>query len=80
MAQNTVRTGMRDRKDPAVPYGVYDVFANEGFANVGTNHDTGEFAVASIRTWWTRMGQGPLPGGHPPVYRERWRRQHLFHR
>lgn len=39
------------------PYGVYDQTNNEGFVNVGINHDTAEFAVASIRRWWKEMGQ-----------------------
>src|SRR6202140_5280596 len=33
----------------AYPYGIYDLGRNAGFVNVGTDHDTGEFAVASIR-------------------------------
>lgn len=35
----------------AYPYGVYDLARNRGFVNVGTDHDTGAFAVASIRGW-----------------------------
>jgi hypothetical protein len=38
------------------PYGVYDVGNNSGFVNVGVDHDTGTFAVASIEAWWERMG------------------------
>jgi transposase len=41
----------------AVPYGVYDVTNNEAGVSVGISHDTAEFAVASIRRWWRRMGQ-----------------------
>jgi hypothetical protein len=33
----------------AYPYGIYDLGRNTGFVNVGTDHDTGAFAVASIR-------------------------------
>lgn len=40
----------------AVPYGVYDVAANAGWVNVGTDADTGEFAVESIRRWWAKIG------------------------
>ncbi|MEI6972601.1 MAG: ISAzo13 family transposase [bacterium] len=40
----------------AYPYGIYDVERNTGFVNVGTNHDTGAFAVASIRGWWRAEG------------------------
>ena len=36
----------------AYPYGIYDLARNGGFVNIGTDHDTGEFAVASIRWWW----------------------------
>jgi Rhodopirellula transposase DDE domain len=45
----------------AVPYGVYDVAANAGWVNVGTDADTGEFAVESIRRWWTRVGAVAYP-------------------
>jgi Rhodopirellula transposase DDE domain len=38
------------------PYGVYDIAANTGWVNVGTDADTGAFAVESIRRWWTTMG------------------------
>lgn len=44
-------------KGKAVPYGVYDIAANEGWVNVGVDHDTAAFAVESIRRWWQRMGQ-----------------------
>ncbi|HEY3417382.1 MAG TPA: ISAzo13 family transposase, partial [Armatimonadota bacterium] len=45
----------------AVPYGVYDVGAQEGWVSVGIDHDTAAFAVATIRTWWRRMGQERYP-------------------
>jgi len=41
----------------AYPYGVYDLSRNAGFVNVGTDHDTGAFAVASIRGWWRAEGR-----------------------
>lgn len=41
----------------AVPYGVYDIAHNEAGVSVGIGHDTAEFAVASIRRWWERMGR-----------------------
>jgi len=41
----------------AIPYGVYDVFRNEGWVNVGIDHDTSGFAVESIRRWWYLMGK-----------------------
>ena len=43
------------------PYGVYDPTRNEGWVNVGTDHDTAAFAVASIRGWWQSMGQAAYP-------------------
>jgi transposase len=39
------------------PYGVYDIAANEGWVNVGVDHDTAAFAVESIRRWWNRLGK-----------------------
>jgi hypothetical protein len=45
----------------AIPYGVYDVARNEGWVNVGIDHDTAEFAVESIRRWWRRMGRYAYP-------------------
>ena len=46
----------------AYPYGIYDLARNAGFVNVGTDHDTGEFAVASIRGWWRHEGKKIYPG------------------
>jgi hypothetical protein len=45
----------------AYPYGVYDLARNKGFVNVGTDHDTGAFAVASIRGWWRFEGHRLYP-------------------
>lgn len=45
----------------AVPYGVYDVSQNEGWVSVGVDHDTAAFAVATLRTWWTRLGHVRYP-------------------
>jgi len=54
-----------DFPDPSVPraypYGVYDLARNKGFVNVGTDHDTGAFAVASIRGWWRVEGKRLYP-------------------
>jgi hypothetical protein len=41
----------------AYPYGIYDIGRNTGFVNLGTDHDTGAFAVASIRGWWRQEGR-----------------------
>lgn len=46
----------------AFPYGIYDLGRNSGFVNVGTDHDTGAFAVASIRGWWRFEGRHLYPG------------------
>jgi hypothetical protein len=46
----------------AYPYGVYDIGRNRGFVNIGTDHDTGAFAVASIRGWWRYEGKRLYPG------------------
>ncbi len=43
------------------PYGVYDIGANAGFVNVGTDHDTAAFAVESLRRWWQSEGRGRYP-------------------
>ena len=45
----------------AYPYGIYDLARNRGFVNVGTDHDTGAFAVASIRGWWRFEGRRLYP-------------------
>ena len=43
------------------PYGIYDMARNSGWVNVGTDHDTAAFAVASIRRWWDSMGWANYP-------------------
>jgi len=45
----------------AYPYGIYDVTHNRGHVVVGTDHDTGQFAVASIRGWWKAQGRRLYP-------------------
>jgi len=45
----------------AIPYGVYDVTANTGWVSVGIDHDTAEFAVATLRRWWQHMGAPAYP-------------------
>jgi len=46
----------------AIPYGIYDVTENDGMVNVGNDHDTSEFAVESIRQWWSLIGKHRYPG------------------
>lgn len=59
------RVNGHDFPDPKVPrtypYGIYDLGRNTGFVNVGTDHDTGAFAVASIRGWWRAEGHRLYP-------------------
>ena len=44
------------------PYGIYDLAANTGWVNVGTDHDTAAFAVESLRRWWRGAGAAAYPG------------------
>jgi hypothetical protein len=44
-----------------IPEGVYDLDRNEGWVSVGVDHDTAEFAVASLRHWWQEMGSAVYP-------------------
>lgn len=59
--KNAKRVEGHDFPDPSVPraypYGVYDIGRNAGFVNIGTDHDTATFAVASIRGWWRSEGR-----------------------
>ncbi len=45
----------------AIPYGVYDMTANEGWVSVGVDHDTAYFATESLRRWWSNMGSKVYP-------------------
>jgi len=45
----------------AIPYGVYDIAANDGFVSVGIDHDTPVFAVTSIKAWWKQVGSKRYP-------------------
>jgi Rhodopirellula transposase DDE domain len=47
--------------EQAIPYGIYDLTRNTGWVNVGVDHDTCVFAVASIRRWWTARGSLDYP-------------------
>jgi hypothetical protein len=44
-----------------IPYGVYDLLNNQGWVNVGIDHDTAAFAANSIRRWWRQMGHRRFP-------------------
>jgi transposase len=56
---------MHDFKDKqlgkAIPYGVYDLRLDEGYVNVGIDHDTAQFAANSIRSWWEHLGAERYP-------------------
>lgn len=60
-----LRVNGHDFPDPSVPrahpYGIYELTRNRGFVNVGTDHDTATFAVASIRAWWRAEGRRAYP-------------------
>lgn len=49
-------------KGKAIPYGIYDIAENEGWVSVGIDHDTAEFAVNSIKSWWVYMGRKKYEG------------------
>jgi hypothetical protein len=59
------RTKVHDFIDPemgkAIPYGVYDLGADEGWVSVGDDADTAGFAVATIGRWWAQMGRLRYP-------------------
>jgi len=59
----------------AYPYGIYDLGRNTGLVNVGTDHDTAAFAVASIRGWWRKEGGRLYPGAARLLDHGRRRRQ-----
>jgi len=47
----------------AIIYGIFDIGSNDGYAVVGTSHETPEFAVAAIRRWWVVVGRRRYPQG-----------------
>lgn len=62
------RVDVHDFPDPevpkAIPFGVYDLAANEGVVVVGDDHDNAAFAVATIGRWWDMVGRVAYPGAH----------------
>jgi len=64
-AKSPQKVNVHDFPGPSVPraypYGIYDLGRNTGFVNVGIDHDTGAFAVASIRGWWRAEGRRLYP-------------------
>jgi transposase len=57
--------GTHDFPDPhlgkAIPYGVYDMTTNHGWISVGIDHDTAQFATATLRRWWQAIGSQVYP-------------------
>ncbi len=49
------------KESKAIPYGIYDIARNQGWVNVGSDHDTATFAMESIRRWWQSMGSPAYP-------------------
>lgn len=50
-----------DALGKVLPYGIYDMAANAGWVNVGTDHDTAAFAVESLHRWWNAAGKDAYP-------------------
>ena len=63
--QETIETLDHDFPSAAsgvvIPHGLYDVKHNDGHVNLGTSHDTGEFACDSIERWWEGRGRASYP-------------------
>jgi Rhodopirellula transposase DDE domain len=55
---------LSEAKGKALPYGIYDSTRNVGYVVIGVSHETAEFAVAAIRTWWMEVGPQAYPGQH----------------
>ncbi|MCA1694454.1 MAG: ISAzo13 family transposase, partial [Actinobacteria bacterium] len=64
-AGQPVKTNTHDFPDEelgkAVPYGVYDLAGDAGWVSVGGGSDTAEFAVSTIRRWWSEVGATAYP-------------------
>jgi hypothetical protein len=62
---NPERVNVHDFLDPkkgkAIPYGVYELGRNVGWVSVGVDHETAQFAVATIRRWWRELGRRAYP-------------------
>src|SRR6202453_239587 len=62
---NAIEVNTHDFEDKelgkVVPYGVYDIGANDGYVSLGIDHDTAQFAVNSVRLWLDRIGRERYP-------------------
>jgi transposase len=45
----------------AIPYGVYDLTADEGWVSIGITSDTAQFAVGTMISWWEHLGRDRYP-------------------
>jgi hypothetical protein len=50
-----------DELGHAIPYGIYDLIADEGWVSVGITKDTAQFAVNTIISWWEHLGSQRYP-------------------
>jgi Rhodopirellula transposase DDE domain len=48
----------------AIPYGIYDLTADEGWVSVGITSDTAQFATNTIIGWWEHLGRERYPHAH----------------
>ncbi len=48
----------------AIPHGLYDLKLNVGYIQIGTSHDTSQFACDSIRYWWQHYGVAHYPSAN----------------
>ena len=44
-----------------IPHSIYDLKHNSGYINLGTSHDTSQFACDSLRNWWYNQGRALYP-------------------
>lgn len=67
-AQEPIQTYDHDFNDVSegvvIPYGIYDIKKNTGFVNIGTSHDTSEFACDSMLSWWEETGMKNYPNAN----------------
>ena len=44
-----------------IPHGLYDLGLNRGHVNLGTSHETSQFACESLERWWQQHGHNQYP-------------------
>ena len=45
----------------AIPHGIFDLKRNKAHINIGTSHETSEFACDSLKKWWNEHGKLDYP-------------------